>query len=193
MVQRKRNMSGWFQYKRRTNDVISQFVSKENKHHKYELQGHLSTKCLVNWPKDSQKYDLYISEEGIYEIVLKSKQPQSTLLAENLGINIYKHKYISKENDSVEIIMKTFDGEEMIRQFHIGKYRIDLYFPEYRLAVECDEFGHADRDIDYEVKRQRFIEDQLKCQFIRYNPDDHGFEILVVLNKIFRKIKVQNE
>ena len=111
------------------------------------------------------------------------------MLAENLGINIHKHKYISKENDSVEIIMKTFDGEEMIRQFHIGKYRIDLYFPEYRLAVECDEFGHADRDIDYEVKRQRFIEDQLQCQFIRYNPDDHEFDILVVLNKIFRKIK----
>ena len=43
------------QYKKKTNDVLSTFVSKENKQHKYELQGRLSTKCPANWPKDSQK------------------------------------------------------------------------------------------------------------------------------------------
>ena len=32
---------------------------------------------------------------------------------------------MSKENDSIEIIMETFDGEEIIRQFHMGKYHID--------------------------------------------------------------------
>ena len=29
----------------------------------------------VNWPSDSQKYDLYISEKGIYELVFSSQQP----------------------------------------------------------------------------------------------------------------------
>ena len=63
------------QYKKKTNDVLSTFVSKENKQHKYELQGRFSTKYPVNWPKDSQKYDLYINEEGMYELMFSSQQP----------------------------------------------------------------------------------------------------------------------
>ena len=128
-------------------------------------------------------------KEGLRELVLTSQQPRAALLAEKLGINVHKHKYMSKENDSIEIIMGTFDGEEMIRQFHIGKYRIDLYFPAYKLAIECDEFGHNNRDVSYEVNRQKFIEEQLQCQFVRYNPDAQDFDAVQVLNKIFRAIK----
>ena len=67
-------------------------------------------------------------------------------------------------------------------------YRIDLYFPEHKLAIECDEHDHKDRDINYEIKRQRFIEDQLNCKFIRYNPDAKDFTIESVLNRIFQYI-----
>ena len=31
----------------------------------------------VDWPKDSQKYDIYINEEGMYEIVFSSQQPKA--------------------------------------------------------------------------------------------------------------------
>ena len=48
--------------------------------------------------------------------------------------------------------MQAFNGEEMIHQFSAGKYRIDLYFPEYKLAIECDEFDHRGRDTGYEVE-----------------------------------------
>ena len=73
--------------------------------------------------------------------MLTSQQPLAALLAEKLGVNVHKQKYISKENNSIKIIMGTIDGEEMIRQFHISKYHIDLYFPLYSLAIECDEFS----------------------------------------------------
>ena len=46
-----------------------------------------------------------------------------------------------------------------------------MYFPEHKLAVECDEFGHNDRDVNYEVTRQKYMEAKLGCQFIRFNPD----------------------
>ena len=49
----------------------------------------------------------------------------------------------------------------MKQQFSIASYRIGLYFPEHKLAIECDEHHHKDRDIDYEIRRQKFIEDQL--------------------------------
>ena len=33
--------------------------------------------------------------------------------------------------------MQAFNGEEMINQFSVGKYRIDLYFPRYKLVIAC--------------------------------------------------------
>ena len=70
-----------------------------------------------------------------------------------------------------------FKGTVMIDQYSVDNYRVDLYFPEYRLAIECDEFGHEDRDIGYEVTRQKYIENKLDCIFIRYNPDAKDFKI----------------
>ena len=110
-------------------------------------------------------------------------------IAEKFGIEIHKHKYISKEQDTIGCIMKAFDGEEMKYQFTVDKYRIDLYFPAFKLAIECDEFNHRDRDIGYEVKRQKHIEDKLKCQFIRYNPDAENFDPFEVVNRIYIYLK----
>ena len=31
----------------------------------------------INWPKDSQKYDIYINEEGMYELLFSSQQPKA--------------------------------------------------------------------------------------------------------------------
>ena len=95
----------------------------------------------------------------------------------------------SKEQDALRKIMQTFNGEEMIQQFSVGKYRIGLYFPKYKLAIECDEFHHRDRDIGYEVERQKYIEKLLNCTFLRFNPDAKDFCILEVVDKIFVRIK----
>ena len=71
--------------------------------------------------------------------------------------------------------MQAFNGEEMIRKFGAGKYRIDLYFPKYKLAIQYDEFDHYDRDIGYEVERQKHIEQLLNCNFVRFSPDAKDF------------------
>ena len=86
--------------------------------------------------------------------------------------------------------MQAFRGEEMIHQFSARKYRIDLYIPKYKLAIECDEFDHRDRDIGYEVERQKHIEKLLNCTFVRFNPDAKDFCILEVVNKIFVQVKI---
>ena len=37
-------------------------------------------------------------------------------------------------------------------------FRIDVYFTKYSLAVEIDEKGHTDRDLEFEEKRQEALE-----------------------------------
>ena len=135
--------------------------------------------------KRKNPHDAFVNLDGVLEIVTKSRKPQVLELAKALGINIHKQKFLSKEQETISIIMQVFKGIKMIDQYTVDNYRIDFYFPKHKLAVECDEFGHNDRDINYEVKRQKFIEKVLKCTFIRYNADDKDFKIEKVLNEIF--------
>ncbi len=81
--------------------------------------------------------------------------------------------------------MDTFCGENMIKQFRINKYYIDLYFEDYRLAIECDE---KHDNILYDSKRENEIIDELNCVFIRYKPYDKDFNIFKILNKIYLHI-----
>ena len=102
-------------------------------------------------------HDVFVNLDGAIYIATNSKKPQVLGLAKALGINIHKQKFLSKEQETISIIMQVFKGIKMIDQYTVGHYRIDLYFPEHKIAVECDELGHKDRDIDYEVKRQKLI------------------------------------
>ena len=64
----------------------------------------------------------------------------------------------------------------MQTQYSVLGYRIDLYFHEYKLAIEVDELGH-DRNINHEIQRQRALESELDCVFIRIDPDAVDFKI----------------
>ena len=77
----------------------------------------------------------------------------------------------------------------MQTQYSVLGYRIDLYFHDYKLALEVDEKGHKDRDINYEIERQKSIEKELGCAFIRINPDEQNFNIFNAINKIHRHIE----
>ena len=122
------------------------------------------------------------------ELLVGSQQPLAKELAEYMSIKIIGYKYVLKEASTIYTIQKVFQGISMKRQFSIGSYRIKLYFPEHKLPIECDEHDHKDRDINYEIKQQKFIEGQLNCKFIRYNPNAKYFTIESVLNKFFQYI-----
>ena len=49
----------------------------------------------------------------------------------------------------------------MSSQFSIGCHRIDFYFLENKLTIECKKNYHKDRDLNYKTNQQMFIEDQL--------------------------------
>ena len=46
----------------------------------------------------------------------------------------------------------------MQTQYSVLGYRIDLYFHDYKLAIEVDKKGHEDRNIGQEIKRQKELE-----------------------------------
>ena len=56
-------------------------------------------------------------------------------------------------------------------------FRIDIYFTKYCLAIEIDEKGHTDRDLEFEKKRQEALEKKLNCTFIRINISKENFDL----------------
>ena len=137
--------------------------------------------------EDAQDPEIFLSEAGALYVLSKCRKSRNKLnaLADILGVKIHKNKWLFKEQDSLQNIIDVLKGEEMLTQFNVDGYRIDLYFPAHRLAIKCDEFGHNDRGIECNVWRQKYIENKLGCQFIRFNPDARGFNIFEVANRIF--------
>lgn len=100
----------------------------------------------------------FINETGVSYLVYSSRKPNSVALANGLGIPLSKRfKAYSHELHTITTLMKAFKGEKMIHQHRVGNYRLDLYFPEYNLAVECDEMNHSGYDKREEETSQQWI------------------------------------
>ena len=105
----------------------------------------------------------------------------------NLGFTL--HDVIkTKEETIINSIKDSFEGEDVQTQYTVIGYRIDLYFHKYKLAIEVDELGHNYRNIDYKIQRQKALERELSCVFVRINPDEKDFNIFKEINKIHRHI-----
>ena len=121
------------------------------------------------------------------EIIMDCRTDKSCNFKRNLGF-ILHDAINTKEQTVINSIKDAFEGENMQAQYTVLGYRIDLYFHQYKLAIEVDELGHNDRSDDYETQRQRALERQLDCVFIRINPDAVDFNLLKEINKIHRRI-----
>ena len=95
----------------------------------------------------------------------------------------------TKEQTIINSIKDTFEGENIQTKYSVSGCRNDLCFPEYKLAIEFDELGHTNRNINYEIERQKALEKELNCVFIRINPDEKFFSIFKEINKIHRHTK----
>jgi very-short-patch-repair endonuclease len=76
----------------------------------------------------------------------------------------------------------------VVMQHSVGPYRVDMYLPEYRIAVECDEYGHPAYNQEDDATRQAYITEALQCTWIRYDPYDADFDIFKLIGDIVERI-----
>ena len=176
-----------------------------NERHVQQKLGLKNVPALTNqYPKEykNQRSELnestnqpnrrFIHIDVALKIIMNSRTDESCKVKKRLGFTL--HDVINaKEQTVTNSIKDAFEGENMQTQYSVLSYRIDLYFHRYKLAVEVDELGHRDRNINDEIERQRALERGLNCIFIRINPDELDFNILREINKIHRQINQLNE
>ena len=167
-----------------------------------EQLGHKNLPAITNkYDKIYKKYRYELVDEPIKQrnrrflridlalkIIMDCRTDESCSLKRNLGFNL--HDVINtKEQTVLRSIKDAFEGEDMQTQYTVIGYRIDLYFHKHKLAIEVDELGHADRNLNNEIERQKELERKRDCVFIRINPDGKDFKIFKKINKIHKHIE----
>ena len=99
------------------------------------------------------------------------------------------NKYNFDEKDIISALQVAFEGEIMHTQYCIKNKRLDHYFPEHKLAIETDEYGHIGRRREHEQSGQVMIEEKRGCKFIRINPDAAEFNINRAINQVYMHTK----
>ena len=172
---------------------------------KESIREHVDEEDKITWSKFKksnnetlplikiQDQTILINKRGVNSVITYGKKHNPNFLiwleyTFDFKFDIIKR--LSKEEEYINIIMNIFKDEKMIRQYTVENYRVDLYFPEYNLSIECDEHGHIDRDEIYENKRTSRILELLNTTFIRFNPDEKNFNIYDTINDIFKHIKL---
>jgi very-short-patch-repair endonuclease len=132
----------------------------------------------------------YLTFEGFYKYLCSSRNIEIINFCKNIGIEINTKIYTSIETDTLKCIIDTFNNEKIFLQYKVNQYRIDLYFEEKKIAIECDESQHnKTNNIIFDKIREDNIKKELDCKFIRYKPYDKNFNIFKLLNEIYINIK----
>ncbi len=127
----------------------------------------------------------YLSIDGILKLISNSRKIEVINFCKKININRNSCLNSCIELDTLKCIIDAFEGENMIMQYTVDNYRIDLYFVDRKLAIECDE-NH--RSIEKDNIREDYIKNKLECHFIRFKPYEKDFNIYKVINQIYKYI-----
>lgn len=128
----------------------------------------------------------FINRKGILEIIHNTRKGNTDDIFNCLGGSTIKHKFQIKvsheETCFLDFIQRAFKGDKMIDQYDVDKYKIDLYFTDYKLAIEYDETYHKHQQ-KKDNEREEYIKQRLGCKFMRFNFTSNVFD---AINQIYR-------
>ena len=140
---------------------ITTKYNTNHREHRYEL---------IKEPK-KQVNSIFMDEKLAIKVVTDCRTTSVHKFRARLGLRKYDVILTTEQSVLTKIITISFEGENMQTKYKVVSYKVDLYFHDYKLAIEVDENGLSDRNIDYEIKRQKAIEQELSCKYIRIDPE----------------------
>ena len=90
---------------KKTSSIVKNHYSKENYAQKYQLGSVLAAGTPVDWLKDLQKFEIYINEEGMYELLFSSQQPKAKDFRRHCCNVLFSHvqQQLSDKSHVIEI------------------------------------------------------------------------------------------
>lgn len=132
---------------------------------------------------------IFITERGIKSLISGSRKGKSKEIAKQLCMDIKDFHTVRKETSTIQFIQTVFKDEKTVTQKQFDNYYVDLYFPKYKICVECDEAGHySERKCKEDAVRQQYIEENYNVQFVRYDIDKSDLSVAKCIRKIMKII-----
>ena len=151
-------------------------------------------RCRIQECGKYQPCRIFIKNTLAVETTMSAVKTQAAISREKFGVN-QRNKALRKQQSLGLRLKKLFQNEDIIEEYFALHYKTDFTFKKHGLSVKTDEIGHADRDSDYEKRRQKELE-KLGYYFIRINPDKIDFndyeefgKLLTLLNQLKNKLK----
>ncbi len=153
-------------YKKRHDSVlrtISEITKKNPELSKYFIESSYISKdgrCLKQYEMDDMGVD-----------ILKNRFKYNVRSAR------FEYKYLNEIEDFLNVM-----DIDYIEQYQVDNYRIDLFIPKYNIAIEIDEKEHKYKQ-ECDRIRQKYIEKQIHCKFIRINEDESCGSVIARITK----------
>ena len=117
---------------------------EEGLDHKYLRE--ITIKCHSGHRKDRYELDnksekqynrVFVDEKLTVKVIMDCRTKFAHKFRTRLGFKQYG-VILTKEQSVLTKIMSSFEGENMQTQYNVLSYRTDLYFHDYKLAIEID-------------------------------------------------------
>jgi very-short-patch-repair endonuclease len=145
--------------------------------------------CKSTPTKSGNQMVCHLTHKGLEKLAFASRSSESMKMNELLGMAVARKWFPCIELDVITNLLAAFRSENVCRQFACEKYRIDLYFVDYKIAVECDELQHtSESNKTKDEMRETVLKQKLHCEFIRFNPFDPQFNVFELIGKIHSAI-----
>lgn len=135
---------------------------------------------------------MYLSQNAVEKLFSRCRKILIIDMASRLYINVNNLKLYTEVKVLREIakFCDEYDIEYDLQKY-VEPYNIDMYLPDFNIAIEVDENGHVDRGTDYEFSRQKSIEKRLSATFIRINPHKNDYSIGTEIAIIMKLVNLQ--
>ena len=176
----------------KTVDVAKQLCSKGKYAHKWQLAGFVPETKPVDWPKDSEKYDIYINEEGMYEL-FSSQQRKGKYFKRHCFIVLFPHVRQQPSDKSHAMEIEDLTGRIQALEFTNEAHRQTIEEKDAALAMLNDDLKNRDhdnvalqaqRDV-YKDQLQKFedIIAHLRTRYVDHAKDPGKDNIVMIIEK----------
>lgn len=130
----------------------------------------------------------FLSKEGLVLLLQRCRKPNVEAVAKKYNLNLTKSYTPRVEIDILEKLRKSFNATTILHQYKLviaeDNYILDMYIINFKIAIEIDEEHHGEKKV-MDIVRQKKIEKQLKCNFVRCSPYDKCFDIFELIGDIY--------
>jgi len=126
------------------------------------------------------------TKEGLIKLGNYVTQEKAGILLDALGV---QSRHVTRiESNVTAIVSASLAGIVPIHtQHHVEGYKVDIYIPSLKLAIEIDEYGHEGYDPLGEIFRELIISKTRDCEFIRWNAHAHDANVGTLINEVLRR------